>query len=266
MIRVLKVPYDSGHRCERMARGPGYLLSKQVIAGAEVESIETQLIAEVQCAFDLARQLSTRVRAIRESGDRALVLSGNCTSAIGTVAGLGPARTGVLWFDAHGEFNTPETTASGFFDGMGLAVLTGRCWRRMADAVPDFAPVPGRNIVLAGLRDTDAEEQTALDASGIVQIRNAVDLSAALARVAPLIDHWYIHLDLDVLDPGEATANQWVPPNGWSSADLVSAIARASELRPIGAIAIASLDPACDIGERALSVARRLVETFASTV
>jgi len=259
MTTVLKVPFDSGHRCERMARGPGYLLSNKVIRDAQVESIETTFLPEVQSAFDLARQLATRVRALREAGESPVVLSGNCNSAMGTITGLGCTRTGVLWFDAHGEFNTPETTTSGFFDGMPLAVLTGRCWRHMADAIPGFTPVPDQNIVLAGVRDTCAEEQAALDESGITQVRDRKGIAEALDRIAPRVDQWYVHLDLDCLDPSEATSNEWVPPFGLRAAEIEAAIEHAARLRPIGAMAVASLDPACDGDGRALEIVRRLL-------
>ena len=256
---VLKVPFDSGHRCERMARGPGYLLSNGVLAGAPVKSIETAMIAEVQCAFDLNRQISRRVREITEAGDFPILLSGNCNSALGTVSGLGAESTGILWFDAHGEFNTPETTRSGFFDGMPLAIATGRCWRRMAESIPNFSPVPERNIILVGARDTDAEEQAALDASGITQVRNPEMLGEVMDEAAPRVQRWYIHLDLDALDPGEATANQWVPPGGLTARGIAKAIEEAAQRLPIGAAAIASLDPACDGDGRALAIARELL-------
>ena len=247
-----------------MARGPGYLLSNGVAAGATVESIESSLLPEVQCAFDLARQISTRISVIRSNAGFPIVLSGNCNSAIGTVAGLGPERTGVVWFDAHGEFNTPETTRSGFFDGMPLAVITGRCWRLLAETVPGFTPVLEKNVLLAGGRQTDPEERAALDASGIAQVRDAVGIGPALARIAARIGQWYIHLDLDVLDPNEATSNQWVPPDGWRAIDIATAITQAAKLRPIGAVGLASLDPAYDGDGRALAIARELLATAAA--
>jgi arginase len=260
-IRVLKVPYDSGQRCERMAKGPGYLLSNQVLKGAAVESIETTLsfTSEIQTAFDLAGLLSARVREIREAGELPVVLAGNCNSAVGTISGLGPRRTGVVWFDAHGEFHTPETTRSGFLDGMPLAIVTGRCWRVKAHGVPGFEPVPEENVVLAGVRDTDPQEQAALDESSITQLRDLAGLDAALERVAGRVDHWYIHLDLDALDPSEATSNAWVPPGGLRARDVAEAIRRAAALRPIAGVGLASLDPACDGDGRALSIARELL-------
>ncbi len=258
-VRVLKAPFDSGHRCERMARGPGYLLSNGVVENVAVESVESSSIGEVQCAFDLNRQISSRVREIREAGDFPVVLSGNCNSALGTIAGLGAETTGILWFDAHGEFNTPETTRSGFFDGMPLAVATGRCWRRMAESIPHFATVPERNIVLAGVRETDPDEQAALDGSGIHQVHDLERLGAILDEIAPRVRTWYVHLDLDALDPSEATANQWVPSGGLSAQGIADAIELAARRRPIGAVGLASLDPACDGDGRALAIARDLI-------
>ena len=67
------------------------------------------------------------------------MLAGNCNTALGSVAGLDHLdRTGVVWFDAHGDFNTPETTVTGSFDGMALAMLTGRCWTGLYIACPAF--------------------------------------------------------------------------------------------------------------------------------
>jgi arginase len=255
---ILKVPYDSGHRCERMARGPGYLLSNHVLEGLPVEAIETTLpfATEIQTTFDLARQISNRVRALSTEGKQIVVFSGNCGSAVGTISGLGARDTGVLWFDAHGEFHTPETTRSGFLDGMPLSIATGRCWRTLAASIPHFQPVPDANIVLTGVRDTDPEEQAALDASGIY-----VNDPDAVQRIGSRVSRWYIHLDLDALDPSEATSNQWVPAGGLRAAEIEAIIREARSLLPVAGIAVASLDPASDKGGRALAIVRDLLRT-----
>jgi arginase len=164
-----------------MARGPGYLLSNHALDGVPVEAIETTLAfaTEIQTAFDLARQVSTRTRQLNAEGKQVVVFSGNCNSAIGTISGLGGRSTGVLWFDAHGEFHTPETTRSGFLDGMPLSILTGRSWRTLAASIPYFEAVPDRNIALIGVRDTDPEEQSALEEAGI--LLNAARMRSALS-------------------------------------------------------------------------------------
>jgi arginase len=239
-----------------MARGPGYLLSNHVLDGVPVEAIETTLTfaAEIQSAFDLARQISQRTHELSAAGKQVIVFSGNCSSAVGTLSGLGARDTGVLWFDAHGEFHTPETTCTGFLDGMPLSIATGRSWRTLAASISHFEPVPDRNIALIGVRDTDPKEQSALDASGIHL--NAPD---AVQRIAGAVRQWYIHLDLDALDPSEATSNQWVPPGGLRAVEIEAIIREARSLLPIAGIAVASLDPACDIDGRALAIARDLL-------
>jgi len=263
---ILKVPYDSGRRCERMARGPGYLLSNYVLEGVPVDSIECTLhfAGEIQTAFDLARQISTRTRELHDEGKQVIIFSGNCNSAIGTLSGLGPRSTGVLWFDAHGEFHTPETTRSGFLDGMPLSVATGRSWRSLAASIPGFEPVPDQNIALIGVRDTDVEEQSALDASGIHLLRDTAIADKTVEVIAARVRHWYIHLDLDALDPSEATSNQWTPPNGLRVSDIEAVIRQARSLLPIAGIAVASLDPASDKEGRALAVARLLLSSALS--
>src|SRR3954466_8136665 len=86
--------------------------------------------AEIQTGFELMRMLSLAVRDAQASKRLPVILAGNCDTAIGTLAGLGTG-VGVAWFDAHADFNTPETTASGFLDGTAVATITGRCWKEL---------------------------------------------------------------------------------------------------------------------------------------
>src|SRR6187551_1889687 len=123
--------------------------------------------AEIRTTFDLAGAVSRAVSEAIAAGRFPLVLSGNCgPAALGSVAGLGNASA-VFWFDAHGDFNTPDTTVGGFLDGMAMATLTGRCWPALAAAIPGFAPVPESSVILLGARDLDPLEAAALDASAV---------------------------------------------------------------------------------------------------
>src|SRR2546423_13798265 len=108
------------------------------------------------------RMLSTAVRETREASRFPIVLAGNCNTAVGTLAGLGAESTGVAWFDAHGDFNTPETTTSGFLDGTAVAIITGRCWTQLACTVPEFAPIADERVCLIGTREVDALERDLL--------------------------------------------------------------------------------------------------------
>src|SRR5436309_2130353 len=136
-IAIITVPYDSGLRNERMGRGPGCILEAgfaERLADdghrVSVSAIETRTTfrVEAEVGVDLADQVASGVRAARARSALPMILSGNCNTSVGTLAGLGH-EVGVVWFDAHGDFNTPETSPSGYFDGMALAIATGRCWR-----------------------------------------------------------------------------------------------------------------------------------------
>jgi arginase len=160
-------------------------------------------------------------------------LLATCPSMPGLVAGLqrsGPTREplkiGMLWLDAHPDFNTPETTRSGSLGGMPVAVATGRALQIMRlDAKLD-PPLPDRHVVMAGVRLTDPLEQHLLDNSMIEQI-SVDDLRSMtpaiwtqLDRLNRLTDKIYVHIDMDVLDPREVMAHGNKVPNGPSSEQL----------------------------------------------
>src|SRR5918997_2678542 len=170
-VNVVVVPYDSGHRGLRMGAGPEHLveggLADALRTGGRGPSFatvrpEVDPPAEVATAFELHGLVSEQVRGALAEGRFPLVLSGNCNASVGTISGAGPGGLGIVWFDAHGDFNTPETTTTGFTDGMGLAIAVGHCWRRMAGAVPGFGPVPEADVVLAGTRDAQPAENERL--------------------------------------------------------------------------------------------------------
>src|SRR4029077_20979784 len=122
--------------------------------------------AEIQTSFELMRMLSGAVRDAVESGRLPIVLAGNCSTAVGTLAGLG-GSVGVAWFDAHGDFNTPDTTTSGFLDGTAVAIITGRCWKQLAVSIPGFQPIADETVCLIGTRDVDSLEGRLIAESGV---------------------------------------------------------------------------------------------------
>ena len=251
-----------------MGAGPAHLVSHGLperlrAAGHPTSVVELaptngSWIAEIGTAFDLDRQLATAVAATLARGAFPLVLAGNCISSIGTLGGLCPGPTGVLWFDAHGDFNTPETTTGGFLDGMALAVATGRCWTGLAATVPGFIPVEEENVVLVGGRDLDAAEADLLHASPIRHLppdtpaARIVEVVEAMAR---RVRRLYVHVDLDVLDATEGRANGYVGGAGITLATLLTAILSLGERCPISAGAITAYDPSYDHDGRMCSAA-----------
>src|SRR5215210_30309 len=151
-VQPIVVPYDSGQRDVRMGAGPLQLLAEVVVplfprCEPLVIRAPAAFQSEIATAFRLNRIVAEEVRATIASRKVPLILSGNCNVAIGTTAGLDTSALGVVWLDAHGDFNTPETTTSGFLDGMGLATIAGLCWVNMAASVVGFRAVAGANIL-----------------------------------------------------------------------------------------------------------------------
>ncbi len=225
-VELILVPFDSAQRGARLGAGPERLLEAGLGRalsenGATVRTSTIELPvdswrAEIGTGFQLAAEISRRVRAAREGGAFPVVLVGNCLSTLGVVAGLG-SEVGVLWFDAHGDFNTPETTVGGFLDGMGLAALTGRCWTTIAAGVPGFRPIDESHVFLIGARDIDPLEAELLDGSRINRIdAGSVDatLPSLVRRSLPRDLPVHLHLDLDVTDSADGRANQFAAPNG----------------------------------------------------
>ena len=275
-VQVILVPYDSGNRGLRMGRGPEHFIENGLVQALEtdghevaVETIEapTEFRAEVQTQFALYRAVASQVAAARQSGRFPLVLSGNCGATVGVIAGAQTKQIGVVWFDAHGEFNTPETTNSGFLDGMGLAIATGQCWKRLAASIPGFQPIPGSNILLVGARDFDAGEQerleeaggTVIDAATVLQTGISEVLDSVMPAFLPNVEEVHLHLDLDVLDQKETPANEWLPEGGIPMEAVSQTIQYTKKNRQLTSATIASFDPKYDLQGKTLNASLHLI-------
>lgn len=274
-IQIIQVPYDSGHKDYRMGRGPERIVrqikTEMDLPVDEVE-VHDHFALEVGTSFAVARQLAEKV------GDAAaafpLVLAGGCISCVGTLAGLGAPPPAIIWLDAHGDFNTPETTISGFLDGMALATAVGRCWGKLAATVPGFCPVPETQALLVGARDFDVNERALLDSSAVhvidpqrIRTQGLRDeLGPRLAKIRTYTGRAYLHIDLDVLDPAEARANQYAAPGGLTLAELLGIISLVREQFALAAAAITAYDPEYDEGEKALSAALAVIRELSKQV
>jgi arginase len=270
-IRVMVVPYDSGVYGARMGRGPKQLFesglkSSLTRLGHKVTVEEIKVsgshTAEIATAFELCRLVANRVQEWLKADNFPILLSGNCNTAIGAIAGCGCQTTGVAWFDAHGESTTPETTQSGFLDGMGISVLTGQCWRKLAAKIPNFSPVLGQNILLIGARDVEPDEAELLTRVGVHRVTDLDELRSKTMSLSNHVSGVYVHLDLDVLDPKDAIANQWPTAGGFSVETLRRAIEHIRKQVPIKGFGIASYDPDCDRDHKALQAACTAAESI----
>lgn len=274
-VAILQVAYDSGHRALRMGAGPLAILHAGFadhLAGVDrdvrVVPIRTSqgFTAEVASAFALAGRVRDAIRAARDQGRFPLLLAGNCVMSIGAIAALGAPD--VYWFDAHGDLNTPETTTSGFLDGMALSILLGRCWRGMAAGI-GLEPLSESRLRLLGVRDLDPAEADFLARSGIRRFGPG-DLDelggAAAAAGATRSDRpaAYLHIDLDSLDPSVGRANNFAAPGGFGLDGLLDAVDRIADQATLAGVALTAYDPEADPGESirraAFRIGKRVVE------
>lgn len=274
-VDLLLVPYDTALRGWRMGAGPERLVAAGLISRLEalgyavtssVVEPEREAPAEIGTAFELMRAVARRVRAAVEGGRFPLVLSGNCNTAPGTLAGLAPASRAVFWFDAHADCNTPETTTSGFLDGTALATALGWCWRELAGTIPGFQPVSDDRVLLLGTRDVDPLERELLARSAVRvlspdSLRHG-GLTRELASPSRHADVAYVHCDLDALDPSEGQANPFPVAGGLTVAEIESAVREIGRSVPLKAAAVTAYAPEHDSDGRVARAALRIIETL----
>ena len=260
-----------------MANGGIQQLLKSI--GATLRIDESKLTAQQDTEYGAWKRLgwalgdySTIVARNERDGFFNVGLFATCPSMPGMVAGLarsGPGtaklRIGMLWLDAHPDFNTPETTRSGSMGGMPVAIATGRALENLRlDATLD-PPLEDRNIVMGAVRLTDPLEQALLDASQIQQL--SVDdirtmtpaVWAQLDRLSRQVDKLYVHIDMDVLDPREVMGHQNKVPNGPSSEQLAALFEQIFSRYPkASAIGFATI-PANDADGLSIAALNRMI-------
>ena len=272
-ISLIQLPYDSGRFGERMGQGPITLIESGLVEhlrtlGNEVDVASVRLSeglhSEANALVELQRLTVPLLHDALGRHARTIILSGNCgPAALSAVSALNPCETAIIWFDAHADFNTPETSRSGFLDGMGLAILTGRCWRRLAERFEGFQPVLDSQVIQIGVREKDLPEVQLLQQSGIKQIPTVAlaGLSEALKELST--NKLYVHVDLDVIDTSEGRANGWACGGGLSLKQLHEALELIGRSASIIAGAVTCYDPAVDMDGRIGRAIPRIVELLA---
>jgi arginase len=237
-----------------MEDGPDAVLT--ALGHDAAERVPFDLEAPVEQA--LRDGLPRLAAALADSHDAVpLALLGECTLAPGAVGGL-QRRHGslaVLWLDAHGDLNTPQTSSSGFIGGMPFAVLVGWTFPDLAVAA-GLAPVAEERCVLIGARDLDPPEAEALERSAI---RRTASVREALAAL-PADVRIYLHVDGDVVDPGDAPNVDFPAEGGWSAERLRGEVATALDDGRVVGVGVCCGNPRRDVegrGTAALATALR---------
>ncbi|MFN8539212.1 MAG: arginase family protein [Thermomicrobiales bacterium] len=199
-----------------------------------------------------------------KAGKRVMVVGSNCTALPGILGGLqdayGPThKMGLIWFDAHGDFNTPRTTLSGMLGGMPVAVSAGLCFHNWREASHLEAPLPTDRILMVDVRNLDPAEEQLIRATD-VQIARIADgfagdlpLADAVNDLAARCDSLYLHIDSDILDASLTPNHGTKEPNGPDVAQTVEAIGTVMATGKVVALGLVSINSATPGGDVTLA-------------
>ncbi len=265
-VALVQMPFSGARNVPELSGGPNYLAAGNIgellrEMGATVDSKETiGLTAEERDDYGewhrmgmanghLAGLMADNTRR----GYLSVALLANCTSVIGMLGGLQratpsgqPQKVGLVFIDAHGDFNTPETTLSGMLGGMPVAVSAGMALRNLRLESGLDPALPTQHIVMAAVRDLDPLEQELVEQSEVEMltvddIRNlSPRLHEQMERLSRLTDIIYVHVDMDVLDPSEVSGHPLTVPNGPTSLELGAALTEMFKYEKVAAFGVAS--------------------------
>jgi arginase len=254
-ISIILASYDSGHYHGGCGQGPDALISGGLaealkLAGHDVELHDIGKVSEdgdereIGTGFAVCNAVSGEVRIAMDKKRFPIVLAGNCLTAAGAVAGAG--ADAIIWADQHGDLNTPETSTSGFLDGMALATALGLCWTRMAAQIPGFKPIDPARCVLVNARDLDPAEKELLEKLPVIRTECPGWASAADRLKAAGASQIHMHVDLDVHDPEKLQANRYTTPGGPAPEQVRAAMCGLAGPLSIAGLTISAYDPAFD--------------------
>jgi arginase len=278
-VCLIQVPYHAGDDRHPSSAGPQRLLEAgagdRLAAQGHAVTVE---LAERGAPFrDTAsstaavnKQVASKVQAALAAGQLPLVLAGSCVTCQGVLAGFDHGACGAVWLDAHADFNTPDSSISGFFPGMSLAVATGHCYREYWSQVGDSRPLAEDAIVMLGIRDISPDrERERLERSDIAVVvwrdgQPQQDPHAALDRLARHVREVYLHIDFDGFAPDVAPGIADEPvPGGLSRSDAEAIVRATGERFAIKAATLATYTPARDHDDKTLRLALWLIELIA---
>jgi arginase len=196
----------------------------------------------------IADEVAAGVRA----GKRVVALGSNCTALPGILGGLQEAngvgsRLGLIWFDAHADFNTPKTTLSGMLGGMPVAVSAGLCYPGWREASHLVAPIPTDRILMVDVRNLDPAEEQLIRATDVRIARIApgyagdLPLAEAVADLAARCDALYLHIDSDILDASLTPNHSTKEPHGPGVAETIAAYRTVLDTGKVIAIGLVSV-------------------------
>lgn len=195
----------------------------------------------------LCAVLANEVAALRATNHLPVIIAGDCTFSIGVLAGLQretPDLT-LVWYDAHGDFNTPETTPSGFIGGMPLAMLCGRGEQTILTGAGAKVH-PEACVILTDARDLDPGEKEAVAASALNHLPDVAEVLALELPDKPI----YIHFDSDVLRLADMSAVNYPAEGGASLETIEASLSHLAKTGRVVAISVTMWNPDLDDADK----------------
>lgn len=286
-IQVIGVPLDLGANRRGVDMGPSAIryagLKKRLqnnainvrdigdifVPAPESRIIENEKLKYLDVIKDVNTVLADQVSEALEKNYRPVILGGDHAIAIGSIAGVSQRvkRMGLIWFDAHGDFNTAETTPSGNIHGMPLAVSLGYGAPELTNIGGFVGKVKPEDVVLIGLRDVDLQEKKMIKESGVNTFTmHEVDrmgikevMEQALKLVTKNTDGFHVSFDLDVMDPMEAPGVGTRVRGGLNYREAHLAMELIAETKKMISLDMVEVNPILDQGNRTAELAVELI-------
>lgn len=281
-ISLIISPFHCGARATGPGAGPLFLQSRGLVPvlkefGLPVREFEIEAVdeldGELAKSFEIIRRTSKLVSQARQNESFPIVLSGNCSGAVGVAAGLSwkdiaGKDLGCVWFDAHDDFHTPDTITSGYGDSMPIAIMAGLCYKKLLQSVPGHQPIDLNNLVHVGMRDvTEEEKQRVVDAGFDIiwgSTEQKVDFESGLDKFLEKksLKDTMVHVDLDSLDASIGMANKMATFGGLLEDDLTKCLESVVKYTNPVSLTLASFDPGYEGADKIADVGIKGVAVF----
>lgn len=277
-IRLLGFPIDLGADRRGVDMGPsalriadidrkleelGYLVIDEgdiPIRNIEVQELNDTRLKYLPEVAEMSQVLCDRVKLILDEGDFPLIIGGDHSMSIGSLAGIGAhckeqnKTLGVIWVDAHADMNTAETTPSGNIHGMPLAVAMGYGHPSLTSLGGNFPKLDPRNLAIIGLRSIDAGERALIKELGVAAFSmfdiDRMGMHEVMSRVledmARSVDHLHISFDVDGVDPSVAPGVGTPVPGGLTFRETHMIMELISNIEAFASFEVAEVNPILD--------------------
>lgn len=286
-IKAIGIPMDLGQRHRGVDMGPsalryaglGEIISKLGYSFTDAGNIDVPLRYTLPNSStgvllpvitEACKEIYAAACSSIAAGEIPLFLGGDHSLAIGTIGGVCSSRpTGVIWIDAHGDCNTPQTSISGNIHGMPLAVLLGQGHRELVNIGQKGATLTPEQVVLIGIRELDAKEKDTIKKTGCrIYTMRDIDERGMKAVITETLDHLaampalHVSLDLDVLEPALAPGVGTISPGGLTYREAQLLMEIIADSGKLSSIDLVEINPILDTQNQTATVAVELLASL----